>query len=502
MENLGIGRWVARKAERQRDAIAIVHRNDRIAYGALSQRIDRLAEALAGRGVRPGDRVAYLGNNHPAFLETLFATATLGAIFVPLNTRLAPPEIEFMLADSGTSLLVFHDELRELARAGSHATGVRQRIVVEGEGEAGVERYEAVLASAEAAPRDVPVGLDDAAVSLYTSGTTGHPKGAVITHGNFHWNSFNVMVDYGVSPGERVLLISPMFHVASLSNGALAGLLQGGTVVLHEKFDPAHVLETIECERITMLAGVPTTFQMLQEHPHWERADISSLQRLTCGGSAVPERLMEAFGERGLGFSVGYGMTETSPGATALPPDRARDKVGSSGLAHFFTDVKIVDDQGREAATGAVGEIWVKGPNVIKEYWNRPDATASAFEQGWFKSGDLGYFDDEGFIFISDRLKDMIISGGENIYSAEVENIIMEFSEIAAVALVGIPDEKWGEVPHAYVQLQPGAELAPDAILAHLTGRLAKYKIPKQIVFVDEFARTASGKIRKTELRK
>lgn len=319
MENLGIGRWVARKAERQRDAIAIVHRNDRIAYGALSQRIDRLAEALAGRGVRPGDRVAYLGNNHPAFLETLFATATLGAIFVPLNTRLAPPEIEFMLADSGTSLLVFHDELRELARAGSHATGVRQRIVVEGEGEAGVERYEAVLASAEAAPRDVPVGLDDAAVILYTSGTTGHPKGAVITHGNFHWNSFNVMVDYGVSPGERVLLISPMFHVASLSNGALAGLLQGGTVVLHEKFDPAHVLETIECERITMLAGVPTTFQMLQEHPHWERADISSLQRLTCGGSAVPERLMEAFGERGLGFSVGYGMTETSPGATALP---------------------------------------------------------------------------------------------------------------------------------------------------------------------------------------
>lgn len=502
MQNQGIGPWVARKVERAHGQIAVAHRDSRITYGQLAERIDRLATALAERGVGKGDRVAYLGNNHPAFLETLFAAAQLGAIFVPLNTRLAPPEIEFALDDSGTSVLVFHDELRDLALAGSRATEVKNRIVVEGRAEEGVEEYEGVLADSAPETRDVPVDLDDPALILYTSGTTGRPKGAVISHGNIHWNSFNVMVDYGVSPGERVLLISPMFHVASLTNGALVVLLQGGTVVLHERFDPGHVLETIAAERITMLAGVPTTYQMLQEHESWASADISSLKRLTCGGSAIPERLMHAFGERGLGFSMGYGLTETSPCATMLPPHRALDKIGSSGIKHFFTDVKIIDAAGEEVAPGEIGEIVVKGPNVIREYWRRPEATAEAFIDGWFRTGDLGRFDDEGYIFISDRLKDMIISGGENIYSAEVESVIMEIPEIAAVALIGAPDPKWGEVPHAYVQLQPGAEITDDDIIAHVTGRLAKYKIPKRIVFVDEFPRTASGKIRKADLRK
>lgn len=501
MENQGIGPWVARKAVRVGESVAIAYRDERITYNTLAERIDRLATVLCERGVTPGDRVAYLGNNHPSFIETFFASAQLGAIFVPLNTRLAPPEIEFALEDSGATHLIFHEELRDLARAGSWSTSVTHRLVVEGAAHNGVENYEMALGAATPALRDVTVTLDDAAIILYTSGTTGHPKGAVITHGNVHWNSFNMLVDYGVAPGERVLLISPLFHVASLTNGAITALLQGGTVVLHEKFDAGEVLATIEREGITMLSGVPTTYQMLHEHPNWESTDISSLKRLTCGGSAVPERLLQAFGARNLGFSSGYGMTETAPGATALPADRAHDKLGSSGNKHFFTNVKIVDGEGQEVPVGVVGEIWIKGPNVIREYWRRPEATAAAFHDGWFKSGDLGHFDADGFIYISDRLKDMIISGGENIYSAEVEGIIMELNEIAAVALIGVPDEKWGEVPHAYVQLQPGAELTAESIIAHLTGRLAKYKIPKNIVFVDEFSRTASGKIRKAELR-
>ncbi|MCB1273510.1 MAG: o-succinylbenzoate--CoA ligase [Leucobacter sp.] len=505
MENLGIGPWVARKLARCAGETAIAYRDQRITYAELAERIDRLASALNARGVQPGDRVAYLGNNHPAFLETLFAAAQIGAIFVPLNTRLAAPEIEFALEDSGASLLVFHEDLRDLARSGGWSTGVQHRLVVEGPASAGVESYEEAISAAAPEPRDTPVSLDDAALILYTSGTTGHPKGAVISHGNLHWNSFNVMVDFGVTQGERVLLISPLFHVASLSNGAIAVLLQGGTVVLHEKFDAGHVLETIERERITMLAGVPTTYQMMQEHPDWASTDISSLRRLTCGGSAIPERLIRAFGERGLGFTMGYGMTETSPATTALPAHRALEKIGSSGIRHFFTDVKIVDPDGQEVAPGVVGEIWVKGPNVIREYWRRPEATAAAFVDGWFRSGDLGYFDDEGFIFISDRLKDMIISGGENIYSAEVETIIMELPEIEAVALIGVPDEKWGEVPHAYVQLLQGVSLTADEVSAlvvgHLTGRLAKYKIPKRVGVVEEFPRTASGKIRKPVLR-
>ncbi|KDA04807.1 AMP-dependent synthetase [Microbacterium sp. CH12i] len=501
MQNQGIGSWIDRKKARCSDDVAIIYRDERLHYGELAGRIARLAHALRDRGLEAGDRIAYLGNNHPSFIEALFAAATLGAIFVPLNSRLASPEIEFALEDSGAKILIFHHDFLDLARASSWSSPAQTRIVVRGEEANGVEDFDRIIAEASTEPIDVPVEVDDAAIILYTSGTTGHPKGAVISHGNIIWNSFNVLIDYGVSPGERVLLISPLYHVAALTNGALAVLLQGGTVVLHEKFDAEQVLKTIESERITMLSGVPTTYQMIHEHPNWETTDISSLQRLTCGGSAVPERTMEAYGARGLGFAVGYGMTETSPSATALPVHRTKEKVGSSGIRLFFTDVKIVDKQGNDVAPGVVGEILVKGPNVIKEYWRRPDATRDAFTDGWFRSGDLGHLDDEGYIYISDRLKDMIISGGENIYSAEVEAIIMELTDIAAVALIGVPDQKWGEVPHAYVQLKPDSALTTDDIVAHVATRLARYKIPKRIVFVDDFPRTASGKIRKNELR-
>ncbi|WP_136706098.1 o-succinylbenzoate--CoA ligase [Agromyces sp. H66] len=502
MHNHGIGPWVWRRRERSRGDIALTYRDQRIRYEVLAERIDRLANALADRGVAAGDRVAYLGNNHPSFLETFFATATLGAIFVPLNTRLAAPEIEFALEDSGATTLVFHSELTDLARSGSWSTRAKRRFIVAGQPPVeGIEEYEAVVASGAADHRDEPVTLDDAALILYTSGTTGHPKGAVLTHGNLTWNCFNVMVDYGVTAGERVLLISPMFHVASLTNGALPVLLQGGTVILHEKFDAGRVLSTIEAEQVTMLSGVPTTFQMLQEHPAWDSTDISSLRHLTCGGSAMPERMLQAYEARGLGFTGGYGMTETAPGATAMPAHMARHKLGSSGLKHFFTDVKIVDEHGDELPPGEVGEIWISGPNVITEYWNRPEASEAALVDGWFRSGDLGYFDEDGYIYISDRLKDMIISGGENIYSAEVEGVIMELTEVSAVALIGVPDAKWGEVPLAVATLKDGASLTAEDVIAHLTGRLAKYKIPKRVVFVDELPRTASGKIRKADLR-
>ncbi|GAA3199780.1 o-succinylbenzoate--CoA ligase [Microbacterium terregens] len=502
MHNHGIGPWVWRRRERSRGDVALTFRDEGLHYEQLAERIDRLANALSDRGVTAGERVAYLGNNHPSFLEVFFATTTLGAIFVPLNTRLAPPEIEFALEDSGATTLFFHADLTDLARSGSWSTRAKRRIIIAGESPvAGIEQYEDVLSSGKAEHRDEPVTQDDPAIILYTSGTTGHPKGAVLTHGNLTWNCFNVLVDYGVSPGERVLLISPMFHVASLSNGALPTLLQGGTVILHEKFDPAHVLETVESERVTMLSGVPTTFQLLQESDSWASADISSLQHLTCGGSSMPERMLAAYADRGLGFSCGYGMTETAPGATAMPAHMARHKMGSSGLKHFFTDVKIIDEDGNELPPGEVGEICVSGPNVIKEYWRRPEATERAFVDGWFRSGDLGYFDEDGYVYISDRLKDMIISGGENIYSAEVEGVIMELTDISAVALVGVPDDKWGEVPLAVITLKDGAAVEPEAVIAHLTGRLAKYKIPKRVVVVDELPRTASGKIRKAELR-
>ncbi|MDL5351961.1 long-chain fatty acid--CoA ligase [Microbacterium sp. zg-YB36] len=501
MHNQGIGTWISRRSERSLDDVAISFRDETVGYRTLAHRIRLLAAALADRGVSAGDRVAYLGNNHPSFLESLFATATLGAIFVPLNSRLAAPEIEFALEDSGSTTLILHADLRDRARSGAWSTGVTRRIIVEADAYPAVESYDEVIASGVDREIDVPVTLDDPAIILYTSGTTGHPKGAVLTHGNLTWNCFNAIVDYGIHAAERVLLISPLFHVASLSMGALPVLLQGGQVILHEKFDPAGVLHTVAAEHVTMLAGVPTTFQMLQEHPDWDTTDISSLQHLTCGGSTMPERMLEAYEKRGLSFSCGYGMTETSPGATAMPPRMSKVKMGSSGIKHFFTDVKVVDEQGVTVPAGMVGEILVSGPNVIKEYWRRPEATAAAFVDGWFRSGDLGSMDEEGYLRVSDRLKDMIISGGENIYSAEVEGVIMEIPEISSVALIGVADDKWGEVPLAVVSLKEGAHLPAEAIARHLDGRLAKYKIPTRVVFTEELPRTASGKVRKADLR-
>jgi fatty-acyl-CoA synthase len=456
--------------------------------------------------------VAYLGDNHPAFLETLFACGVLGAIFVPLNTRLAAPEIAFALTDSGSRILVHAAALNELAERGSTGTQVVQRIVVAdatapaaGSDPVGplVEHFDDVIDGAPVTHRDENVTLDDPALILYTSGTTGQPKGALLTHGNMTWNSFNVLVDYDFVSSDVALMIAPMFHVASLGMGVLPTLLKGGAVVLEPKFDPGRTLRLIEQHQASIISGVPTTYQLLCEHPDWDSTDISSLQKLTCGGSAVPARVLEAYEKRGLSFSGGYGLTETAPGATSLAAHKSREKAGSAGLPHFFTDVRIVDETGSEVPDGQVGEIQISGPNVIRAYWNRPEATADSYAGNvWFRSGDMGYFDDHGYLFISDRLKDMIISGGENIYPAEIELAISELESVSSVAVIGIPDQKWGEVPCAVITVRDGFTLDTNDIQVHLRDRLARYKIPKRVVVVAEMPRTASGKIRKADLRK
>jgi len=502
MDNEGLGTWIARRRVKSEGETAIIAGNTTITYDEFADRIAQCANALAARGVVPGTRVAYLGDNHPDFLTTLFACGAIGAIFVPLNTRLAAGELGFQLKDSGASLLVAHRHHRELAQAATKNTNVRHRLLVDAAADLpNFESYDGALATASAALPSATVTMDDPALILYTSGTTGRPKGAVLTHGNLTWNALNVLVDYDVTSDEVALLIAPMFHVASLSMGALPNLLKGGTLVLHQKFDPAEVLHAIQTHRVTSMSGVPTTYQFLAEHPDWAATDLSTLRKLTCGGSSVPLRVIEAYEARGLSFSSGYGMTETSPGATALPYRKARDHVGSSGLSHFFTEVRIVDESGNVAQPGAAGEIQISGPNVIAEYWNRPDASAAAYDGPWFKSGDIGYVDEDGYLFISDRLKDMIISGGENIYPAEVERYLMEIPEISAAAVIGVPDAKWGEVPLAVVVQSPGNPLTADEVRSHLVSRLAKYKVPKAVVFVDDLPRTASGKIRKVELR-
>lgn len=484
---------------------ALIAGDRNVSYAELTERADKLANALRLRGVRRSDRVAYLGENDPSFVETFFACGLLGAIFVPLNTRLAAPELKFQLEDSGARVLISASELESLAAAAVTGAAVNRRIVVDADPEVeatGVEEYDTVLRQSPSNFIDESITLSDPAMILYTSGTTGFPKGALLTHGNITWNCINTLVDVDLNRNDVALMISPLFHAASLDMGLLPMLLKGGTVVLEARFDPGRALTLIQAHQVTTLNGVPTTFQMLCEHPAWAGTDISSLEKLTCGGSAIPTRVIEAYQARDIGFTSCYGMTEASPGVTMLPVERSREKIGSAGLAHFFTDMRIADPLGAAIGPGEVGEIQISGPNVISQYWNRAQETRDSYaEGGWFRSGDMGYTDSEGFLFVSDRLKDMIISGGENIYPAEVEAAILELDTVASVAVIGVPDEKWGEVPKAIITLHPGSTLTQEELRSHLEGKLARYKIPKAVVFVDDMPRTASGKIRKRDLR-
>ncbi len=503
MLNQGLGSWIHRRRVKSHGKVALIGGGHEITYEKLDEKVNQLAHALRDRGIAKGDRVAYLGENHPAFLEVFYATTELGAIFVPLNTRLAAPELHYMLEDSGSRILIHAADLADVAQRAAVGLDSVMLITADSEGTNKSPGLDDFRAERPTSFIDVEVTENDPAIILYTSGTTGHPKGAVLLHRNLIWNTMNALVDYDITSSEVALLIGPMFHVAALGMGAFPVLTKGGTLILETVFDPARVLHLVETHRVSMLSGVPTTFQLLCEHPDFTSTDMSSVRTITCGGSPMPMRVLETYEKRGMSFTGAYGMTETSPGATSLSPKYSRTKAGSAGLPHFFTDLRVIREDGTTAGAGEIGEILIRGKNVIDEYWNRPDASRDSFIDGdWFRSGDMGYFDDDGFLFIADRLKDMIISGGENIYPAEVEQLIVELEQISGVALIGVPDEKWGEVPWAIVTVKPGTTTSLDEIRAHLDGRLARYKLPKNLIIVDEFPRTGSGKIRKAELRK
>ncbi|MEU8185024.1 long-chain fatty acid--CoA ligase [Micromonospora sp. NPDC049047] len=503
MHQHGIGAWLAKRRLKSPDQIAIIH-GDRspMTYRQFADAADRISTVLRERGVGNGDSVAYLGENSPELLQVMFGAAQLGAVFVPVNTRLAAPEIGYVLADCAARVLI-HDPDFAVPVASAAATAGTPYVIVNGAGSADRPGL-AHLARAAVTPftDHADTAHEDPAAIIYTSGTTGRAKGAVLTHGNLTWVALNCVVDYDVVSTDVALMISPLFHVASLGMGALPVILKGATMVIERGFEPGRALAQIERHGVTMLSGVPTTYQLLADHPAWASTDLSTLTKLTCGGSAVPARILNAYEARGLSFSQGYGMTEAAPGATALPPTMTRVKQGSVGLPHFFTDVRITDAAGAVLPAGAVGEIEVAGPNVFPGYHGLPEATAEAFTaDGWFRSGDLGHLDADGYLYISGRLKDMIISGGENIYPLEVEQLLTEVDGVTSAAVIGVPDERWGEVPWAIVTVREGASVDTATVRARLDGRIARYKLPKNVVIVDELPRTASGKVRKADLR-
>ncbi|GAA3594769.1 long-chain fatty acid--CoA ligase [Nonomuraea rosea] len=487
MRNAGLGGWPARRALMSPDRTAFVFGDQAITYAQAYERTTGLAHRLRAAGVGPGDRVAYLGPNHLAFAETMFAVHLLGAIFVPLNFRLAAPELAYMIDHSGAGVLVHAPE---------HAAAVASLPVTR-------IAADAPHTSGEGAePIDVPVTLDDPALILYTSGTTGRPKGAVLTHGNLVWNTFNLLANVDVTSEEVTLVSAPLFHVAALNQTLLPTFLKGGRSVIMPSWDVERCYDLITGHRVTWMFGVTTMFAGFARSPRWPGADLSSLRLLMAGGAPVPPWLIRAYQERGLTFSQGYGMTETAPGATFLEPAMSARKAGSAGVPVFFSRVRVARPDLTDAAPGEPGEVLIHGPNVTPGYWNDPAATRAAFGAGgWFRSGDIGAFDADGHLHIMDRAKDMYISGGENVYPAEVEAVLTEHPAVAEAAVIGVPDDTWGEVGRAIVVLVPGATAGAGELVAFLRERLAAYKVPRSFVWAGELPRTSSGKIVKPELR-
>jgi fatty-acyl-CoA synthase len=494
--------WIAANAGRVPQQAAIRFDGRDTSYAELAVAIDRLAAALAACGVGRGGCVAYLGLNRPEELALLFACARLGAIFMPLNWRLAAPEHCERLLDCPPVVFVVEQSFIAPTAAYVETLPPMTRVAI-GSAPPGWLGYQALLARGDGgeagrgeADPDLPLLL------CHTSGSTGRPKGVVLTQRALAANAANSIALHGMSGDDRILTNLPLFHVGGLNNQTTPALCVGATVVLHAKFDPEATFDAIERERISLTVLVPTQLAMMMASPRWQTADLSSLRMITTGSTIVPEHLIRAVHARGVPLVQIYGSTETCPIAACLSPGDAVRKAGSTGKAAQHCRLRLVDAEGHEVAAGERGEILVSGENVMSGYWRQPQATAAALADGWFHSGDIGHFDDEGFLWVDGRAKEMIICGGENIAPAEIENVLLACPDVAEVAVVGRPDGDWGEVVVAVVAPKEGRRLTREGLLALLDGRIARYKHPRQLLLVDELPKTALGKVRREDVRR
>ncbi len=470
-------------------------------YAELDGRIDAMAGYLASLGIGHGDRVAVLAQNGVEFFDIQFACGRVGAICVLLNWRLTVPELAFIVNDSGPKLLVHDVTLADTAAALQEQCSIDELLAIDGGSPD--SPYEQALANAGPAPDRVELTHDDVITIMYTSGTTGLPKGAMITHGMNFWNAVNLGLPARVGLDSVHLNVLPLFHTGGLNCYSNPVLHAGGTVVIQKAFDPGETLSILGDPEhgITHFFAVPAPYQFMMAHPDFDQTDLSGLQMAGVGGAPCAIAILDAWTERGVPLVQGFGMTETSPGCICLDPGDSLRKVGSTGKALLHTEFRVVNETGGDCEADEVGELWVAGPHITPGYWNRPDATADAFEGRWLKTGDAARIDDEGFVYIVDRWKDMYISGGENVYPAEVENALYELPEVAEAAVIGIPDDKWGEAGLAVLVLKPDTSLERVAVQEHCASRLAKFKVPSDIAIIDELPRNATGKVLKRELR-
>ncbi|MBV8195436.1 MAG: long-chain fatty acid--CoA ligase [Candidatus Dormibacteraeota bacterium] len=495
----GLGFQMTRRAQLSPERTALIFREETWSYRDLHRVTNRVAHGLHALGVNPGDRVGFLGLNHPRFLFTLYGAAKLDAIFVPLNFRLTGPELAFIVRDAGLHTLVYEenfativDEIRDQVRVDEYVCG---------DARDGSRSFDDLVHDQRDTDLDYPVADDDIAWIMYTSGTTGRPKGAMITHGNILWNNINASLAHDGLMDDVSLAVAPLFHIGGLNVTPIPSLLKGATVVVEQMFEPGLVLELIERHHITTMFGVPAMFMFMAQHPDFATRDLSSVRVFVCGGAPVPEALIKLYKSRDIAFLQGYGLTETAPFSCFLPAEKAEEKLGSAGIAPFFSETKCVDENGREVPDGERGEIVCRGPNVMKGYWNRPDATAEVIIDGWFHTGDIGKRDADGYFWILDRKKDMIISGGENVYPAEIEDALYQHPLIKEVAAIGVQHPRWGETVRAVVVVKEGEQLSEQEVVDFTAGRLARYKQPRSVVFAETLPRNPTGKVIKFELR-
>ncbi len=498
----GIGHWLKRRQERTPDKEALIDGPVRLTYAGLNSRVNRLADGLRSLGLTRGDRLGMLSYNRHQFVEVIFAAAKLGLILVPLNWRLSPDELAFIVGDAGAVGLIYDADLAKLATDLLNKQPIKRVISLAPAD--GAEDYEQLLAgSDETEPvPDGDVDGDTPHILMYTAGTTGRPKGAILTQATAFWNSVNLLIDLGFSADDRNLVVLPMFHIGGIGLFTLPMLHLGATVVIQRAFDPAETFRLIHDEKITLFFGVPAVFQMLAQQPEFTAGGFDRVRLIMSGGAPLPVSLIEAYDRAGWVLRQGFGMSEAAPSIATLDHDLYLTKAGSVGRICFHLEARVLDDDGVEKPAGEAGELVLQGPNLCSGYWNRPEATAEAFRNGWFHTGDIARIDADGCLYIVDRKKDMFISGGENVYPAEVEQAVYEVEGVAEAAVVGVPDERWGEVGLAVIVPRPGQTLDQAAIIDHLKGRLAKFKVPKRVLFTEALPRNAAGKVLKNELRR
>ena len=505
IEITGLADIVRAHATERPDAAAIVYEGRTTRYSALDRAASRAANGLIADGIKPGVRVAHLDKSSDLYFELLFGVAKANAVMVSVNWRLAPPEVLQILNDAEAEILFVGEEYFPVIEKIRDELKSVRKIVTLGPHHGAWESFaEWRDRNADTDPR-LPARREDTAVQFYTSGTTGLPKGAELTNANFAFMFEQWTRSWLLKPDAQNIVCLPMFHIGGAGWG-IAGLFAGATNHVMREFVPANVLETIQRERIQVMLLVPAMILFLVQAPQIRETDLSSLQLIVYGAAPIPaELLKQAMAVFGCGFQQVYGLTETTGAITLLPPDdhdpSDPKKLLSCGYAQVGVELRIVDDAGKDLPLGQVGEIAIRSPQVMHGYWRLPDATKRAIHGDWFFSGDAGYLDDKGYLFIYDRVKDMIVSGGENIYPAEIESALFGHPAVADVAVIGVPDERWGEAVKAVVVKKPGADLTAGELITWARDRIAGYKLPKSVDFIEALPRNPTGKILKRELR-